>query len=286
MSSKISQIKLLNEFLEQGFITSEEYEKVKRFLLNDSKQMEDKNKEQQNKKLIILKMGLIGIIFLALLSLLFFIFSSPTDLTNEGEITVQSIEESSEIIDNNSEKVELPMESPSAEIDEANNPILSLKVFSSEVNSIEYHFIDGSVLTILDENVITSFNKLHFENLIGSEIPNEIGKKFCELEFQNGKKLTLFYKLNDENRFYVFNGSSHYTAQYFSWNAILFRFTVNDPDGWSNLRENPGGKIIDKVNVGDNFLLSKCENDYCRIILQNGRSGYIHISRITSINLQ
>ena len=59
-------------------------------------------------------------------------------------------------------------------------------------------------------------------------------------------------------------------------------FEINDPDGYSNLRVSPGGKIIRKVMKGEKFeVLEKGESN-SKVKLSDGTIGYIHNSRIIS----
>lgn len=57
-------------------------------------------------------------------------------------------------------------------------------------------------------------------------------------------------------------------------------FTIEDPDGWSNLRLTPNGAVIQKVYEGDLFSVLSNENDFSKVQLENGKIGYILSSRI------
>jgi hypothetical protein len=59
-------------------------------------------------------------------------------------------------------------------------------------------------------------------------------------------------------------------------------FEINDPDGYSNLRVSPGGKIIRKVMKGEKFELIEKGGSNSKVKLSDGTTGYIHNSRIIS----
>ena len=57
-------------------------------------------------------------------------------------------------------------------------------------------------------------------------------------------------------------------------------FVINDPDGYSNLRQSPGGTIMQKVYKGEKFEVIGEENSHAQVKLANGTIGFIHKSRI------
>jgi hypothetical protein len=59
-------------------------------------------------------------------------------------------------------------------------------------------------------------------------------------------------------------------------------FEINDPDGYSNLRVSPGGKIIRKVMKGEKFEVIEKGESNSKVKLSDGTLGYIHNSRIIS----
>jgi hypothetical protein len=59
-------------------------------------------------------------------------------------------------------------------------------------------------------------------------------------------------------------------------------FEINDPDGYSNLRVSPGGKIIRKVMKGEKFEVIEKGESNSKVKLSDGTMGYIHNSRIIS----
>tara|TARA_B110000467_G_C18267583_1_gene450305 strand:+ start:99 stop:1169 length:1071 start_codon:yes stop_codon:yes gene_type:complete len=61
-------------------------------------------------------------------------------------------------------------------------------------------------------------------------------------------------------------------------NVILYK--VNDPDGWSNLRQKPAGRIIRTLDTLERFRVIKINDSWALIKLNNGTIGYIHKSRI------
>ena len=59
-------------------------------------------------------------------------------------------------------------------------------------------------------------------------------------------------------------------------------FEINDPDGYSNLRQSPGGAIMKKVMQGEKFEVIGTEKGYSKVKLADGTVGYIHQSRVVS----
>ncbi|HPF90299.1 MAG TPA: SH3 domain-containing protein [Flavobacteriales bacterium] len=57
-------------------------------------------------------------------------------------------------------------------------------------------------------------------------------------------------------------------------------FMIEDPDGYSNLREAPDGEIIRKVRSDERFEVVGIEGSYKQIRLLDGTEGYIHASRV------
>ena len=57
-------------------------------------------------------------------------------------------------------------------------------------------------------------------------------------------------------------------------------YHIEDPDGFSNLRDVPGGKVIRKVYPNENFeLLEEVNNPYL-VKFNDNSQGYIHKSRV------
>ena len=57
-------------------------------------------------------------------------------------------------------------------------------------------------------------------------------------------------------------------------------YHIEDPDGFSNLRDVPGGKVIRKVYPNENFeLLEEVDNHYL-VKFNDNSQGYIHKSRV------
>jgi hypothetical protein len=61
-------------------------------------------------------------------------------------------------------------------------------------------------------------------------------------------------------------------------------YTVEDPDGFSNLRETPSGRVISKVYNGDKFEVIGDEQNYKKVKLTDATIGFIHASRVKSFN--
>ncbi len=59
-------------------------------------------------------------------------------------------------------------------------------------------------------------------------------------------------------------------------------YSIIDPDGYTNLRATPGGKIIRKVYENETFDIIEPGEPYSKIKVTDGTIGYIHNSRIAS----
>lgn len=57
-------------------------------------------------------------------------------------------------------------------------------------------------------------------------------------------------------------------------------YTIEDPDGYSNLRMSPDGEIIKQVKVMEVFKIIGKEGKYNKVRLEDGTEGYISSSRI------
>jgi hypothetical protein len=65
---------------------------------------------------------------------------------------------------------------------------------------------------------------------------------------------------------------------------VIAQYQINDPDGYTNLRDTPGGSVIKKVNEGDKFELLERGKTYSKVKLSDGTVGFMHNSRIVPAN--
>lgn len=66
--------------------------------------------------------------------------------------------------------------------------------------------------------------------------------------------------------------------------AEITYYKINDPDGYSNLRDaTSNGKIIRKVLESEKFEVISTENGYKKVKLYDGTIGYIHSSRVVKL---
>jgi len=168
---------------------------------------------------------------------------------------------------------------------------ISLKMFRDNIQYIEYVAADRIRTRISDVTILSIYNKLYFESKLALAAPSERGEKICDISYAvEGEpdlhQLSLFKKLNDTVRLFILKGFDYYTAQYHVVDPILFQFTIKDADGWSNLRETPRGQVIKKIYEGETFIIVHSDNDYYRIVLQDGTIGYLHKSRMQKLNLK
>ena len=61
-------------------------------------------------------------------------------------------------------------------------------------------------------------------------------------------------------------------------------YVINDPDGYTNLRATPGGKILRKVYENETFEIITPGDTYSEVKLTDGTTGFIHNSRIAAAN--
>ncbi len=61
-------------------------------------------------------------------------------------------------------------------------------------------------------------------------------------------------------------------------------YLINDPDGYTNMRATPGGKIIRKVYKNETFEIITPGDTYSEVKLTDGTKGFIHNTRIAAAN--
>jgi hypothetical protein len=57
-------------------------------------------------------------------------------------------------------------------------------------------------------------------------------------------------------------------------------FKIQDPDGYTNMRDAPGGSIVRRVLPNEKFKVSGESRKYKVVEFDNGETGYIHNSRV------
>ena len=66
--------------------------------------------------------------------------------------------------------------------------------------------------------------------------------------------------------------------------AVTQMFRIEDPDGYSNLREIPGGMVIREVYPYEQFEILGALEGYYGVVLQDGTRGFIESSRVVPAN--
>ena len=61
-------------------------------------------------------------------------------------------------------------------------------------------------------------------------------------------------------------------------------YVINDPDGYTNMRATPGGKVIRKVYKNETFEIITPGDTHSEVKLTDGTTGFIHNSRIAKAN--
>ncbi|MCZ2130842.1 MAG: TerB family tellurite resistance protein [Bacteroidia bacterium] len=70
-----------------------------------------------------------------------------------------------------------------------------------------------------------------------------------------------------------------------SSNAEIVYYKVQDPDGYSNLRDKPNGEVIRKVYDNETFEIIGKEGKFQKVKLSDGTEGFIHESRVVKADL-
>jgi tellurite resistance protein len=136
---------------------------------------------------------------------------------------------------------------------------------------------DWEMDMIFDKSdAVRKINKLIHESTILFD--NE-GKEISYNDFWTQKREEYLIKLDSLDT----SKNTENNIEEISENSISNEmFTVNDPDGWSNMRKTPNGIIIQKVMNGDLFYVLSVEGKFKKVKLGNGKIGYIHSSRVIS----
>ena len=61
-------------------------------------------------------------------------------------------------------------------------------------------------------------------------------------------------------------------------------YKINDPDGWTNMRESPNGKIIRTIDTLERFEIIGQNKSWMLIQLENKQKGFVHNSRIVIVD--
>ena len=61
-------------------------------------------------------------------------------------------------------------------------------------------------------------------------------------------------------------------------------YSIDDPDGYTNLRTTPGGIIIRKVYENETFEIVETGQNYSQVKFSDGSTGFLHNSRIALAN--
>jgi hypothetical protein len=100
-----------------------------------------------------------------------------------------------------------------------------------------------------------------------------------ECEIHENKMTTSEEKIIDKPEL---NNEDNSVKEELIKNVIYYQ--INDPDGYSNLRDAPKGEILQKVIEGEQFEVIGEESGYKKVKLSNGTTGYIHKSRVVVVN--
>jgi hypothetical protein len=78
----------------------------------------------------------------------------------------------------------------------------------------------------------------------------------------------------------AFKDSKGENTQEEGTNGSVVYYKIQDPDGYTNLRDWPNGKILKRVYPNEKIEVIGTEGDCKQVKLQDGTTGYIHSSRL------
>jgi|TARA_B110000003_G_scaffold174371_1_gene174021 hypothetical protein len=114
-----------------------------------------------------------------------------------------------------------------------------------------------------------------------SSITNNKGLKF---RIVNSKK-TITLNLEELKRKYQYTKTKNIlNEEVFEKDVNPEYFKIEDIDGYSNLRELPGGQVIRKVYNDEKFEVIGEEKKYKKVKFNDTSTGYIHSSRVVNFN--
>lgn len=128
----------------------------------------------------------------------------------------------------------------------------------------------------------------YFGNLADSIYENKIDMNKSNFMFRN-RSIEITKKIDDvlktshlfsPNMETKKNDSELVTSE----NKIFYH--IEDKDGYTNLRESEGGKILRKVFPNENFIITGSSGKFKIVQFNDGNSGYIYESRIYRTNLK
>jgi antitoxin component YwqK of YwqJK toxin-antitoxin module len=114
--------------------------------------------------------------------------------------------------------------------------------------------------------------ELEFASEIVSKFPDDFG-------LEKESKYSDFYGFNQNS---VNNAVDTQDETVSSIETLIYK--ISDPDGYSNLRETPGGTILKKVYDNETFEVIGSDGDHKKVKLSDGTVGFIHQSRVVKVN--
>ena len=156
---------------------------------------------------------------------------------------------------------------------------------------------DKQILSYTEELLTTHFSKFDVillgtrtSSSTGEEIvsihPNYLSngqKKITEIERITNLLLDNFSKIKIDGKQSVTSNISNPSADeenIIRDNTVVSLYKISDPDGYSNLRDAPKGKVIQKVYETEAFEVIGQDGDYREVKLSDGTTGFIHKSRV------
>ena len=160
--------------------------------------------------------------------------------------------------------------------------------FKASINdgAITDHYASGNIWFMIDRvdyelsYVMVTGTSVSFQGSISLEIEDYIkfqelftDKKLSESQVQaiSNNVLEVISEPVEEVEEVVFEESTSEELQYFK---------IEDPDGYTNMRDAPGGSIIRRVLPNEKFRVTGVLDNYKIVSFDNGETGYIHNSRV------
>lgn len=109
--------------------------------------------------------------------------------------------------------------------------------------------------------------------------PELVGQKF-KINWKKEVVTSTDMNGNNENKYDILSIVSIERIN----NNTISKYKINDPDGFSNLRDKPNGQVLQKIYDNETFEVVGEVDDWKKVKLSNGILGFIHTSRVVLIN--
>lgn len=213
---------------------------------------------------------------------IWFTFLAPTEAKPKNEI----VKKNNSISTDNNETEDITKETAT------NEPIEETPVIDSEIETgiIEAKFsyieVGDFYYFVFTDNNGEEWDFGMGDNNLGDydfgdeeANPELVGKKF-KINWEKEVKTTTDMNGSNEDTYEVLSITS---IEMIVDNNNISMYKINDPDGYSNLRDNPNGDILQKVYDNETFEVIGEDGKWKKVKLSNGIIGFIHESRVVEL---